>query len=192
MTKERICNHSYHFSVFITGDILIFKIKECEIEISFLFLLVLSVASLFGSSDVIYILIFSILHELGHLICLIVCGGKPSKLTLSYYGFALKYESLLDTKKEALVISGGCIMNLILYIFLKDKYNLVLFALNILPIYPLDGGRIVMLYFPKISKPLSIFMLCVASVASVYLLITYKSFSLILIVAYLAAYCVNY
>ena len=163
-----------------------------EVRIEFYFILVLAVAAMMQSKDFLYILLFSALHELGHLILLYICGGKAQKLTFSYYGFALKYNNLISQRKEVLVLLAGPLVNLILYLFLRDDYNLILFFINILPVYPLDGGRIIKLIFHRASKAISIFILLLIYALSVYLIITYKSFSMLLIALYLTMYSLNY
>ena len=164
------------------------KLFNFDFIIEYSFLLLLSFALLLGAQDIALLLLFSSLHELGHIIALLCLGGKIDKLTLSFYGLALKYSSSLTNIKEFTVIICGPIVNLFLYFILKDDINLLLFILNILPVYPLDGGRALRIGLPKISKPISIVTLAVIIVFSFYLIICYHSFSLILISCYLLAY----
>lgn len=154
------------------------------------FLLMLSFAIIFGAEDIGYLLLFSSLHEIGHIAALMLVGGKVSRLTLSFYGLALKYDTKLSNIREIIVILFGPLVNLILYIILKDDINLILFALNILPIYPLDGGRIIKILLPDASRIISIVSLIIVTVFSVYLIIVYHSFSMILISVYLLAYSI--
>ena len=64
-----------------------FRIKKCDIFIDYAFILVLSLAAVFNSRQVIYLLLFSALHEIGHLTALLICKEKPYKIHLSYYVF---------------------------------------------------------------------------------------------------------
>lgn len=169
-----------------------FTVFGCKITIDFLFILLLSLSALFSAYDMLYLLMFSFLHEMGHLLALYIFGGKADSLIFSYYGFALKYQSRLSRTKEFIVLLCGPLVNLILYLFLKDDINLILFVLNILPIYPLDAGRIIHLYSINLSKKLGFVFLLIISVFAVYLLIVHKSFSLLLIVVYLIIYSINY
>lgn len=164
------------------------RLFNFDFVIEYSFFLLLSFALLLGAKDIAYLLLFSSLHELGHIIALLCVGGRIDKLTLSFYGLALRYSSALSSIKELLVIISGPIVNLILYIILKDDINLLLFALNILPVYPLDGGRIFRICMPKASKPVSVITLIIIIAFSIYSLIFYHSFSLILISLYLLAY----
>lgn len=169
-----------------------FKLRGCVIKIDYLFILVLTAAALSGSRDLLQVLAFSSLHELGHLTALFICGGKPSSLTLSYYGFALRYDSVLSRAQETAVLLCGPAVNLLIYAFLRDDINLILLFINLLPIYPLDGGRILKLYFFKASRFVSIFFLISVYALSLWLVIDGGSFSMLLIALYLTVYSLNY
>lgn len=169
-----------------------FTVKGCIVKIDFYFILVLAFAAASGTNELIYLLIFSSLHELGHLVMLAVCKGKAEQLTFSYYGFALKYADSLSRNREALVILFGPLVNLVLYLILKDDINFILFILNILPVFPLDGGRIFKLYFKKASKVVSIIILLIIYAFAIYLIFYNNSFSLLLIALYLTVYSLNY
>lgn len=141
---------------------------------------------LMGYYDALYVILFSSLHEIGHLVCLYLCKGKAERLTLSFYGFGLTYETSLSRAREVLVLLSGPAINLILWLFLKDDINLILFWLNILPVYPLDGGRALQQFCSyRTFYYFSIAVLVILVILSLYLLIWYKIFSLFFIVIYL-------
>lgn len=152
----------------------------------------LSFGIILGAEDIADLLLFSSLHELGHLIALILCGGRADSLTLSFYGLALKYSTLLSRTRESFVLIAGPIVNLVLYLLFRNDINLLLFILNMLPVYPIDFGRIIRLYNYNLSKILGVISLIALVILSLYLLICYKSFSLIFIVCYLIVYSINY
>ena len=112
-----------------------FRIKKCDIFIDYAFILVLSLAAVFNSKQVIYLLLFSALHEIGHLTALLICKEKPYKIHLSYYGFAIRYTDDLPRFKECIVLLCGPLVNLVLYLFFKDKkYSNTLQIIGIVPI----------------------------------------------------------
>lgn len=94
------------------------------------------------------VLLFSVLHECGHLTALCALGLRPKQLRLSFYGMALRYDRVPDRRRETAVLIGGPAVNLILWVLLRDPANGALFLLNMLPIFPLDGGRLAALWLP--------------------------------------------
>lgn len=152
----------------------------------------LSFAVLLGAESIIDLLIYSALHESGHFFVLLICGGKPDSLKLSYYGLALKYSTPLSKTKECLVLLAGPFVNLVLYLLLKNEINLLLFVLNMLPVYPIDFGRVIRLFSYRLSKVLGCITLALLIPLAVYMFVVYKSFSLIFIVCYLIIYSFNY
>lgn len=152
----------------------------------------LSFAVLLGAESIVDLLIYSALHESGHFIMLLICGGRPDSLRLSYYGLALKYSTQLTKAKECFVLLAGPFINLVLYLLLNNEINLLLFVLNMLPVYPIDFGRVIRLFSYRLSKLLGYATLVLLIPLAVYMLIAQKSFSLIFIVCYLIIYSFNY
>ena len=112
------------------------------------------------------ILVFAIIHEMGHLLSGLLLGMKPSKIELKPYGVSISFKikpddynikilkgNLLEIKK-IIVATAGPITNLLIifivlqlnmnmFLGLKIIYsNLLVFLFNLIPFYPLDGGRI--------------------------------------------------
>lgn len=112
------------------------------------------------------IMVFCIIHELGHLLAGILLGMKPEKIELMPFGLSISFKlypkdynkkvgksNLLEIKKIIVAIAGP-LTNLII-ILLNNKFdiniiqkdictyaNLLIMLFNLIPIYPLDGGRI--------------------------------------------------
>ena len=163
-----------------------FSVGGTCVKFEFSFLLILAFIALSDYTDALWVLIFSSLHECGHLWALFAVGGKPQRLTLSCFGFGLTYNSKLSPLREAAVLLSGPAVNLVLWIILKDNVNPVLFCLNMLPIYPLDGGRLAAVFVkPRALKIISVIFLSAVFALAVYLLLVYRIFSLLLIAVYL-------
>ena len=95
--------------------------------------------------------IFIILHEIGHIVSGILLGLKINKLQLNIAGISLEFKNYGKERKinNIIIDLAGPLINLIsaiIGIFIKLEIiiyvNAMLFIINMLPIYPLDGGRI--------------------------------------------------
>ncbi len=86
-------------------------------------------------------------HELGHILALYLLGEKIHMFKMHASGASIMTEPL-GYKKELLAAASGPAMNLLLFVLTANAFpktalvNLCLFSYNTLPIYPLDGGRI--------------------------------------------------
>ncbi len=113
------------------------------------------------------IMFFAILHELGHLLAGLLLRMKPEKMEIMPYGVSISFQltpedynkkiklgNQLELKKILVAIAGPITNFIIILITLHMKYsiffmlkiiysNLLLILFNLLPIYPLDGGRII-------------------------------------------------
>lgn len=123
-----------------------FNVFGTQIVIEYSFLLVVAVSILLDNNDIFFVILFSALHEIGHLIALVLFRKKPQKIIISYYGIALRHNATLTTIKEIIFLFGGLAVNLLFVLFNVERdINFSLLIINALPIYPLDGGRIVKL-----------------------------------------------
>ena len=167
------------------------KFKKFVFKLDFSFLIVLSFAVFYGYESTISIILFSMLHEIGHIAALLLFRVKPDLIKISFYGIGLKYKSNLSKAKEFIVLICGPLINLIFFLILRDDINLILLLINIFPVLPLDGGRILKLALPRCYRAVSLFFIIVLCCLSAYLFIEYHIFSLILISVYLVAFNIN-
>lgn len=103
-----------------------------------------------------------LIHELGHSIAGIISNFKIEKIEIYPYGGCSKmlYDINTNFYKELLVLIMGPIFQIlfiyVIYFYKVDvpnyfyTYNLYILIFNLLPIYPLDGGRLLHLFLCKI------------------------------------------
>lgn len=132
----------------------IFKINI----VTYLFLM-LAILSGYGR-EMLLIYFILILHEMGHYVFLRYYNIEVNHITLYPYGGMINSNMLINTNsKKVLIISlGGIFMQLFLYLIIFliyslgfinynlygmfIKYNLYIILFNLIPIYPLDGFKI--------------------------------------------------
>ncbi len=91
-------------------------------------------------------LLFSVLHELGHLGVLILCAVPVRRVSLGSLGTVIE-TGPLSAWAEALCALAGPAVNFFCFWTLHPLWpeaaliSLILGSYNLLPIYPLDGGR---------------------------------------------------
>lgn len=103
-----------------------------------------------------------LIHELGHFFVAKLLGWKVDKIVIYPYGGCTKFVDSLNKPifSEFLVLIFGPIFQIIFYLIMSrylgnfdlllfKKYNLFILLFNLLPIYPLDGGRLINLLISK-------------------------------------------
>ena len=110
-----------------------------------------------------------LIHELGHYYVAKYCGYKLSKFSLSPYGVSLSYYGqTLEQKDEIYIALAGPVVNLVVALitvafwwmfptFYLVSYNfvevnLIIALTNLLPAFPLDGGRVFVSLFSNIVE----------------------------------------
>ena len=140
------------------------KQKIPEIRIGFPFL---ASAAFFLSGELrinyIYALVFSLLHEAGHLIAMVFFGCVPDRITVGTAGIRIdKTELSMSAKQECITALSGPFVNLVLMLLfsfdvrgLPFLINAGLLIFNLLPLKTLDGGRffynIVLIYTNSVT-----------------------------------------
>ena len=103
-------------------------------------------AALDRSGSVLPILCAMAVHELAHVVMMLACGGQVRRLTLRFADFQIA-ASGLGYRQELLSALAGPLVNLICgAAFCMQRpsfaaYSLMLGIYNLLPVWPLDGGR---------------------------------------------------
>lgn len=126
---------------------------KIEIRPSFAVLLGLLIA-LDPAGLMLPFLLAAALHELGHLVCLRLCGIPVNELRIGFTG-AVLHTAPMALRQEACAAAAGPVVNLLCGLgFLRlcpafSCVSLLLAFCNLLPVFPLDGGRILRSLWPK-------------------------------------------
>ena len=162
---------------------------------------------------------FAFFHEIGHLVCGLMIGIRPESIKINPLGFQIQFRTPVEDYnkkvkngneqciKKILIALAGPLINIfmiIICLFLPQSLaparttivyaNLLLAIFNLLPVYPLDGGRILkeMVHILKgkeksyeivntVSKATVITLTVIASIA----ILSIHNIALLLILAYL-------
>lgn len=166
------------------------------------------------------IMVLCVIHELGHVVMGLIMGLKIEKIEIMPLGLSVSFKlnvddynrkirkgNILQLKKIAIAVAGPLTNLIMLIIVLNTNIdlkivsneilayaNILIMLFNLLPIYPLDGGRILKelihifegsikskIYISKISKAIIILLTMIASIGIVYV----KNIAIFFIIIYL-------
>ena len=174
------------------GNILIlknlFKIKIHPFFYIFMF------ASLITGNFWNYIIFTSIIvvHEFGHIFAGILFSWKIKKIIILPFGGITIFNNLINTSlfEQIIVTLSGPIFQIIYFNLIKNSlnlestityYNYILLFFNLLPIYPLDGSKIIYVilcyFFP--FKLAHIMLLIISFTTCIICIIMHNNFNLI-------------
>lgn len=163
--------------------------KKVYISPLFLFIIFLSfISGLF--KDVIILFIVIIIHELGHIFFSYIYKWNIKKVDITICGGFISFDDVIDKplKEEFIISMAGFLFQFLLFVTciclynfniidiklfsLIAKYNLSIFLFNVLPIYPLDGSKILFVIFNLfISYKKSLKLINTISFINVFLII---------------------
>ena len=136
------------------------RVRPSALLVPALFLLLTDTPALLAA-----LLLAALLHELAHYAMLRLFGIRAACFTLTGLGASLYVPELhrLSYGAELLSAAAGPLMNLLLWVLLsltaRDELSLfagaqmVLGVLNLLPVRPMDGGRILWLLTAYLTEP---------------------------------------
>ncbi len=129
---------------------IIFKIRIHPI--TYLFTLILFLMGYFNNYIIFMTII--IIHELGHILASISLKWKIKEIIILPLGCLIKFNDLINKplKEEFIISIMGIIFQLLFTYKINPLYNNIIILFNLLPIYPLDGSKILNILLNKISN----------------------------------------
>ena len=153
------------------------------------------------------LMLFTLVHELAHMFMGIILKLKPKELNVSPFGFSILFEIYEKNEiKKILIAICGPLVNILIALIcyftnIKNEWveliiysNILIGLFNLLPIYPLDGGRCIkslihifrgnksaIEYTNHISNICVILITMLSSIGIYY----YKNIAILLILIYL-------
>ena len=126
---------------------------RCRLEISSGALLLFALLYFFDALGLAAVAVPAIvLHETGHFAALCFCGCSVTRLRLGFFGMEMDYAGAPDDRQMLLCAAAGPLAGLLFglagaalpsrYFQMSARFSLLLSGFNLLPILPLDGGRI--------------------------------------------------
>lgn len=162
------------------------------------------------------VMVFALIHEIAHLIAGILMGFEPETLRIMPLGFCVEFKTKIEDYNKKILKSNilsikkmviafvGPFINLMIVVFgmlykIDNNIiyaNLLIFLFNMLPIYPLDGGRILKnilkIFFGNrkannYTNTISNILVIIFTIISSILILAYKNIAILVIVATLWA-----
>lgn len=131
-----------------------FKAFHINFKISYIFTAVLAVfIAADKTGNIIPLIIASLAHEAGHLVCMKLVKAPPSEIILTLGTIRIVNNTVTTNNENLIILLGGPIVNLVLFLIcinieslkLFAVINFVIFIFNLLPVEGLDGGSILKL-----------------------------------------------
>ena len=166
------------------------------------------------------LMLFAFIHEMGHMIIGIILGFKIEKLNVMPYGLSVDFEvkcedynkklkkgNMLNVKKLIIALAGPLtnFIITIIYLFFDITFlgiqreivvysNILIGLFNLIPIYPLDGGRILKnilhILFGlkkayKYTNQIAKITICILTAFSSISILYIRNIAILIIIAYL-------
>lgn len=165
------------------------------------------------------LMLFAFVHELGHLIIGMLLGFKPISINITPYGLQIEFKVLCEEYnrkvnkgtilcvKKAIIALAGPLTNIAIIFFTllitkgnMEKSLIIIYSnaligiFNFIPIYPLDGGRIIKEilhikfglqksrdYINKISNITVVILTAISSIVILYI----HNIAILIVITYL-------
>lgn len=160
-----------------------------KLKISIPFMILISVMYVLDGNKLFlptFIAVF--IHEASHIVAIHFCGGKIDRIEVRAFGIKVNVPELkyMSYKREIIIAAMGPLVGIItasIVLLAADVcksdsllyfagINIIISGINLLPVYPLDGGRIIlslvlMFFSVRVSYAVS-YILTIASVGVLF------------------------
>lgn len=159
-----------------------FVLFGCHVTVSPLFVGMLALLFFYDTASIlIFTLLAMLWHELGHLVCMALCGTPPLQICLLPFEINLvQKQEASSSFRQAMIAAGGILFNLLGHaLFANTPFgaaNLFLALFHALPLISLDGYQLLYLALMKINKGklllfwVSLITLLMLTILGIYLL----------------------
>lgn len=170
---------------------------KIRIEVQPAALLLLALAFFFDTDGLLSALVPAVcVHELGHLLALKACGRRFLRLRISLTGLELDYAPRLEGLQSILCAAAGPLAGGVYALaacavgrpfwLVSGAGSFLLTAFNLLPILPLDGGRVLSALLPgQAGRRLSLAAAVLLLSGGVWIFLSFRSPALLLAGAWL-------
>lgn len=150
------------------------------------------------------LMIFAFIHELGHLLAGILMGLKAKGIDIMPFGVSINFEDYSNKyiAKRIIIAMAGPLVNIIIVILgIYNNWeeeiiysNILIGLFNLIPLYPLDGGRILKYIIQlatnakeaeMITYKLSNILIIILTLVSSIGILLIQNIGIVLILAYL-------
>ena len=138
--------------------------------------------------------VFAIMHELAHMLAALLCKVDVPEITLLPIGINAKYDGKLSSKKEFLISLAGPLASFLFFKIINVPiyavFNLIICLINLMPIIPFDGGRILCAFVKEknrlnVNSIISKIFISILFLVAVFQMIIYKNYYFIIFVGYI-------
>ena len=138
--------------------------------------------------------VFVSMHEMAHILVAILCRVDVPEITLLPIGINAKYEGEISSKKEFFISLAGPLASFLFFYVISNPlyamFNLIIGLINLIPIMPFDGGKILCSFIKKekrlkVNRVMNKIFLSILSFIAAFQVVIYKNYYFVIFVGYI-------